>query len=221
MELSYWLSRWRKNKIGFHMAEGYSSLEHHLANISFPNNQTALVPLCGKSLDLITLTNHFNNVIGVEISEKAIKGFLQEQNLTATESSFADFKIFQTETITLWCGDFMKLPAHKIPAIDLIYDKAALVALPLEKRPGYAEKLVSLCSDSTFIMLHQFIYNQDEMPGPPFSVSEVELNNYFGKGFNSKLLEENNIDLNRFKKFQYRGLKSGLRERFILFTSKI
>ena len=221
MELSYWLSRWRKNKIGFHMAEGYSSLENHLANISFPKKQTALVPLCGKSLDLITLTHHFNNVIGVEISEKAINEFLQEQNLTATESSFADFKIFQTESIILWCGDFMKLPLHKLPAIDLIYDKAALVALPPEKRPGYAEKLVGLCSDSTFIMLHHFIYNQDEMPGPPFSVSEEELNNYFGKGFNSKLLEENNIDLNRFKKFQYRGLKSGLRERFILFTSKI
>lgn len=221
MELSYWLSRWRKNKIGFHMADGYPTLEQHLANISFPKQQTALVPLCGKSRDLITLTHHFNKVVGVEISEKAIKEFLQEHNLTATESSFADFKIFKTESINLWCGDFMKLPAHKLPSIDLIYDKAALVALPSDKRPEYAEKLVSLCSDSTFIMLHHFTYNQKEMPGPPFSVSDRELNAYFGEKFNAIILEKSEIDLNRFKKFQYRGLKSGLMERFILFTSNI
>lgn len=115
----------------------------------------------------------------------------------------------------------MKLPAHKLPAIDLIYDKAALVALPSEKRPKYAEKLLSLCSDSTFIMLHHFIYNQDEMPGPPFSVSVRELNAYFGDMFKAEILEKSELELNRFKKFQYRGLKSGLMERFILFTSKI
>jgi len=221
MELSYWLSRWRKNKIGFHMAEGYPTLEHHITNTSFPKQQTALVPLCGKSRDLITLTHHFDKVVGVEISEKAIKEFLQEHNLTATEGSFADFKIFETGSITLWCGDFMKLPAHKLPAIDLIYDKAALVALPHEKRARYAEKLVSLCSDSTFIMLHHFIYNQDEMPGPPFSVSDRELNEYFGETFKAEILEKSELDLDQFKKFQYRGLKSGLMEKFILFTSKI
>jgi thiopurine S-methyltransferase len=203
------------------MAEGYTSLEQHLSNIPFPKQQTALVPLCGKSRDLITLTHHFNKVVGVEISEKAIKEFLREHHLTATESSFADFKIFQTESITFWCGDFMKLPARKLPEIDLIYDKAALVALPSEKRPGYAEKLNSLCSDSTTIMLHHFMYNQDEMPGPPFSVSDQELNEYFGNKFKSEVLEKNELDLNQFKKFQYRGLKSGLTERFILFTSKI
>ncbi|MDZ7758456.1 hypothetical protein [Rhodohalobacter sp.] len=219
MELSYWLSRWRKNKIGFHMADGYPALERHLNHNSFPKQQTVLVPLCGKSRDLITLTHHFNNVIGVEISEKAIGEFLQENGLTATESSFADFKIFEAGSITLWCGDFMKLPARKLPPVDLIYDKAALVALPPEKRAKYAEKLVSLCSDSTYILLHHFIYKQDEMPGPPFSVSEPELNEYFGRKFKKEILEQNILDLNRFKKFQYRGLNSEIRERFILFTT--
>jgi hypothetical protein len=59
------------------------------------------------------------------------------------------------------------------------------------------------------------------MPGPPFSVSDQELNEYFGNKFKSEVLEKNELDLNQFKKFQYRGLKSGLTERFILFTSKI
>jgi len=221
MELSYWLSRWRKNKIGFHMADGYPALEHHLTHIPFPKRRTALAPLCGKSRDLITLTHHFNNVIGVEISEKAIGEFLQENSLSATESSFADFKIFEAGSITLWCGDFMKLPARKLPIIDVIYDKAALVALPPEKRGKHAEKLISLCSEYTFILLHHFIYNQDEMPGPPFSVSKPELNKYFGRWFKTEILEQNKLDLSRFKKFQYRGLNSEFRERFILFTSKI
>ncbi len=202
------------------MPDGYPALERHLNNIQFPKQEAVLVPLCGKSLDLITLTRHFSHVIGVEISEKAIREFLQENNLTAKESSFADFKIFKTDSITLWCGDFMKLPPRKLPPIDLIYDKAALVALPGDLRSGYAEKLISLCSDSTFIMLHHFVYNQVEMPGPPFSVSEQELSDYFGNKFESTILEANKLELNQFKKFQYRGLKSGFGEKFILFTSK-
>lgn len=202
------------------MADGYPPLDRHLEKLSFTTHPTVLAPLCGKSRDLMTLTRHFSHVIGVEISEKAIREFLEENSLSATESSFAEFKIFKTEQITLWCGDFIKLPSQKIPVIDLIYDKAALVALPAEKRPAYAEKLRSLCSDHTLILLHHFVYNQSEMPGPPFSVSEQELDNYFGKEFKTEILEEKNLDLNKFEKFQYRGLKSGLHERFILFTSK-
>ena len=219
MELSYWLSRWRKNKIGFHMPEGYPALEPHLKNIPLPKKKTVLVPLCGKSRDLLTLTRYFDKVIGVEISEKAIREFLQETGLKATEKSFADFKIFETEPITFWCGNFFKLPVRKINPVDLIYDKAALVALPPGRRPEYAEKLLTFCTNSTSILVHHFIYKQDEMPGPPFSVFEKELENYFGDMFSSVVLEESELNLDTFKKFQNRGLKSGLRERFILFTT--
>lgn len=202
------------------MPDGYPALEKHLKTLTFPQDGTVLVPLCGKSVDLITLSKYFGKVVGVEFSEKAILEFFREQNLEYSVSTFANFKIYTSGIFELWCGDFMKLPAHKIKPVDLIYDKAALVALPENRRGGYMEKLLSLTSDHTDILLHHFIYAQNEMPGPPFSVPDDELMHYIGANYQTKILEENRIDINRFKKFQKRGLKSGLMERFILFTSK-
>lgn len=202
------------------MPDGYPALEKHLKTLTFSQDGTVLVPLCGKSVDLITLSKYFGKVVGVEISEKAILDFFREQNLEYLVSAFANFKIYTSGKIELWCGDFLKLPAHKIKPLDLIYDKAALVALPENRRGEYMDKLLSLTSDRTDILLHHFIYVQQEMPGPPFSVTSDELMHYIGADFQSNILEENRIDINRFKKFQKRGLKSGLMERFILFTSK-
>lgn len=220
MELSYWLSRWRKNKIGFHMPEGYPVLSQHLSNLEMNQNRHVLVPLCGKSLDLVELTKHFDHVTGVEISEKAIQDFFEEHRLKPSEKSYAEFKIFETESVSIWRGDFLKLPVHKVPDFDLIYDKAALVALPAHKRSTYAEKLLSVTSSDTHILLHHFIYAQDEMPGPPFSVSNAELDNYFGPYFTTNVLEQKKLDLNQFEKFKKRGLKSGLTEQLLHFRPK-
>jgi thiopurine S-methyltransferase len=202
------------------MPDGYPALEKHLKTLTFPQDGAVLVPLCGKSVDLIKLSKYFGRVVGVEVSEKAILEFFREQKLEYSESTFANFKIYSSGKFELWCGDFLKLPAHKIKPLDLIYDKAALVALPENKRGTYMEKMLSLTSDHTDILLHHFIYAQHEMPGPPFSVTDGELMHYMGTDYQTKILGENRIDINRFKKFQKRGLKSGLMERFILFTSK-
>ncbi len=200
------------------MPEGYASLPKHLNQLKLPYFKNVLVPLCGKSLDLLTLSEYFDHVTGAEISEKAVLEFLAEHQPEHTKSTFADFSIYRSESFTFWCGDFLKLPPRKTPPFDLIYDKAALVALPPEKRPAYAEKIHSFCSEQTAILLHHFIYNQEEMPGPPFSVSDAEINRLFGKNFQTALLERENQDIHRFKKFVKRGLKSGLLEQFLLLT---
>lgn len=218
MELSYWKSRWRKKKVGFHMPGGYPGLIKHWASLKIPPSATVIVPFCGKSRDLIHLSKHCARVIGVEISEVAIHEFLTDNNLHAEHSSYKGFKIFKTGNMELWCGDFLKLPVQKIPVPDLIYDKAALVALPPEKRGAYAEKVLALSIPETRILLHHFIYNQDEMPGPPFSVTKEEIRILFGKNIDPVILEEQYLDLDHFKKFRNRGLKSGFKERFLIFT---
>lgn len=207
MELSYWQSKWRKGNIGFHMKEGYPGLEQHW-NALQAESPTPLVPLCGKSKDLLFLAGKCRRVIGVEISEIAVQEFLKENNLKADKTSFADFSIYQTGNIEIWQGDFFKLPRHKLPPLDLIYDKAALIALPPDMRKKYAAKILKLVSPQTRILLHLFEYRRDEMSGPPFSVPMGEVEDHFGKRFTIRILERNELDLNNYKKFQNRGLNS-------------
>lgn len=208
MELSFWESKWRKGNTGFHMEKGYPGLEKYWGTISLDEKPVALVPLCGKSEDLLFLGSHCTKVVGVEISEIAVQEFLTEHNLEAGTSTFAGFTIYHIKNIEIWQGDFFKLPAHKLPRIDLIYDKAALNALPPDLRKSYSEKILELCSDQTKILLHLLEYPQEEMSGPPFSVSLKEAEERFGRQFSIEVLEKKQLDLNNYKNFQNRGLRS-------------
>lgn len=208
MELSYWRSKWKKGKTGFHMDGGYPGLEKHWPSLQLSSQAIVFVPLCGKTKDLLFLSEQCSKVIGVEISEIAIHQFLTENNLKARSSSFAEFTIYQTKNIQLWNGDFFKLPKHKLAPFDLIYDKAALIALPPEIRKQYAKKILSFSSEHTQILLHLFEYNQEEMNGPPFSVSIREIEERFGEKFVLKILEKKELNINNYKKFENRGLQS-------------
>lgn len=215
MELSYWESRWNNDKTGFHMQDGYESLRSHWPSMNLPPEPNVLVPLCGKSLDMLFLKDQGANVTGIEISEKAITSFFIENKLEFEISHYSDFIIYTSGKIQLWQGDFMKFPKSRAN-FHLIYDKAALVALPPEKRASYASKLLELTHAGTLILLHHFIYPQDEMSGPPFSVGTSEVNEYFSSHFSLNLLEENQIPSKQFLPFRRRGLRSPITERFLL-----
>ncbi|WP_234567555.1 thiopurine S-methyltransferase [Rhodohalobacter sp. 614A] len=207
MELSYWQSKWRKGKTGFHMEEGYPGLATHWKSLGL-DHPVVLVPLCGKSKDLLFLAEHCEKVVGVEISELAVHQFLKENKLEANITSFANFSIYKTGNIEIWQGDFFKLPGHKFPPFDLVYDKAAMIALPPDMRRTYVSKVLELVSVHTQILLHLFDYPQEEMTGPPFSVPVTEVKDYFGKHFTIDILERNELGINYYKKFQNRGLNS-------------
>ncbi len=200
------------------MPDGYPGLRKHWNSVQLPAEPEVLVPLCGKAIDMVWLEKQNAKVTGVEISEKAILEFMEENRRNYKTGSFADFTLYKTGSITIWRGDFLKLPKLKMPDFDLIYDKAALVALPKPMRSSYYHKLSELCSDKTSILLHHFLYNQDEMPGPPFSIGLDEIKSAFKNTFKTTILEKNELNLANFEKFRLRGLKSGLTEQLLLLS---
>lgn len=219
MELSYWKSRWNKDNTGFHMPDGYPGLREHWPTFDLPSNPRVLVPLCGKSEDIIFLEQQGAAVEGVEISDKAILSFFSEHRRHSETRDYAGFRIYRSGEIELWQGDFLKYP-NRETGLDLIYDKAALVALPPEKQKPYADKLLSLAGPRTAILLHHFIYAQDEMPGPPFSVRPEKIDDYFSSQFTIRLLKENKMPSDRFPPFQRRGLKNPITERLLFLKPK-
>jgi thiopurine S-methyltransferase len=219
MELSYWQSRWRKGNTGFHMPGGYPALNTWQDRI-LTKDSRVLVPLCGKSDDLIWFAERCAGVTGVEISREAIESFFRDQHINPDRTSFLGFNIYSSNNIELWEGDFLKFPVRKAPRIDLIYDKAALVALPPSMRRNYIQKLLEWDNPRPDILLHHFIYDPDEMNGPPFSVSQTEILEAFGDIYDVDVLESNELDLSQFSKFMQRGLSGGLREQLLHLTPK-
>jgi len=106
MQPEFWHKKWESNQIGFHQPEVNPYLQRHWPDLAIPAQARVLVPLCGKSLDLLWLAGRGHRVLGVELSEKAVEDFFREQQLQPQVSEQGDFKVYRADAIELWCGDF-------------------------------------------------------------------------------------------------------------------
>lgn len=181
----YWIQKWLDKDTRFHQ----ESTHPHLLKFSknFPMG-SILVPLCGKSLDMIHLASLGHEIIGVELSEIACRDFFLENKLSCTEKEIPGFKVFSSQNITLYCGDFFELPQDVWKSITGIYDRAAIVALPEELRKKYANEIVKKAPKGSEILLIAFDYPAGILQGPPFSVPESELKRNF-KGCELKMID--------------------------------
>lgn len=217
MEISYWQSRWQKNHTGWHMDQVYPLLTKLWPHLPFKSNTQVLVPLCGKTLDMKWLAEKGCHVLGVDASPKALREFRALCPDEFLEDTSHSFSVYRSPNIELWEGDFLKLPKSKVPGPDLIYDKAAMVALPPEIRKTYTQKILELCEHNTQILLQTFEYNQEEMNGPPFSVDENEICRHFENQFSIQLMHKQS-KFNELSKFQQRGLSSYFDEKVFWLT---
>ena len=189
------------------MSEVYPGLTEFWPKLSLKQNSTVLVPLCGKSLDMLWLAEQGFHVVGIEASSKALEQFMEKSGQQFSRTHSHGYTVFKSPKIELWQGNFMNFPEHALHSIDAIYDKAAIVALPPEMRNRYASKLLNLGNRSMEIFLQSFEYEQTEMHGPPFSVDENEIHTHFSHRFDITIMNERSM-LEDVKKFQQRGLSS-------------
>lgn len=177
MQPEFWQACWENNHLGFQLDNVHPMLENLLPKLDLAI-KGVFVPLCGKSLDLAFLTKHYK-VVGAELSDIACRDFFAEQQLSPMITADGGFTRYETEQISLWNGDYFNLPQQAVAQCQFIYDRAALVALPLTMRKQYAEKTLSLFKSGTRMLLISVEYPQHEKQGPPFSVSQSELADLF------------------------------------------
>ena len=127
-------------------------------------------------------------MVGVELSSFACEAFFKENDLPFKLAYEKGFNIYQGEKITLFAGDIFELDRTMTGKLDAIFDRAALYALPSELRQRYVKAMINLLEPKAKMLLISFCYNQSEMNGPPFSVSEEEINCLYGHAFTIKQL---------------------------------
>lgn len=171
MKPEYWLERWQENRIGFHEVEPNPRLVENYRALN--DTIRALVPLCGKSVDLEWLAVHGHEVVGVELSEKAAEAFFAERNITPQRTQRGAFIELRHSTISILIGDFFATNAEELGHFDAVYDRAAMIALPPELRQRYVAHLPTLLSPKAKLLLVTLDY--DAEGGPPFAVSPAEI----------------------------------------------
>lgn len=199
MQESFWLQRWHANQIGFHARQVNGLLQRLWPAVAGSSDAAVLVPLCGKSLDIAWLAARGHRVIGVELAEVAVAAFFAEQGVEPVISEEGAFKVYRHGGVELLCGDFFALEARQLQNCALFYDRAALIALPAEMRERYVSHLSSVLPAGSKGLLVTLDYDQALMDGPPFSVSDAEVQGWSGRVWRSELLESQDALEPRFE----------------------
>ena len=205
MEHDFWHDKWQRQEIGFHQSEINQHLMKHWVSLAIPEDSKVLVPLCGKSLDMIWLLEKGYKVIGVELSPIAVEEFFSENDIIAEVREDEHFTVYQHGDLTIYRGDIFQLTEQHLQGVDVVYDRAALVALPENLRKAYVQHLDTVLHEQQDMLLVAMEYKQSQMPGPPFAVLEPEVQALFSDKHDVHLLEQFDV-LKVAPKFKERGL---------------
>lgn len=193
MQPEFWHKKWASNQIGFHLPQVNPYLQRFWPDLNLAAQTRVLVPLCGKSLDLLWLAGRGHRVLGIELSEKAVEDFFSEQQLQPQISEHGVFKVYRAGTIELWCGDVFALSAEDVADCSALYDRAAVIALPAPMRERYAEHLQNILPAGLKGLLVTLDYDQSQISGPPFSVDDDQVQHMFGGAWQIQVLESQDV----------------------------
>ena len=205
MDADFWHQRWQAGEIGFHRQEYNDHMMEFIDLLGLEPWDHILVPLCGKSRDMIWMRDHNYRVTGIEISPIAVADFFAEHDISYHVSDHAWGSRYTSDGITILCADFFDISSVDLPPIDGIYDRASLIALPSAMRADYVRHLATLMPDTARSLLITLEYPQNEMDGPPFSVNEKDVYQLYGDKFLIELLHSVDCLANE-PRFQQRGL---------------
>ena len=183
MDAEFWLAKWDRNEIGFHALHPHNGLVEYFNLLGPPPGSRVFLPLCGKSLDIHWFIKNKYSVLGVELSRLAVEQLFVELGIEPVVSSLsAEVTVFEGANIKIFVADIFSLTAAMLGPVDVIYDRAALVALPQATALRYTQHLMQLtrCADQFLVCVE---YDQARLSGPPFAVMEHDLERYYGGAY--------------------------------------
>lgn len=188
MDASFWHQRWGNNDIAFHKNEVNPLLVRYFAALSLAKGSRVFVPLCGKTFDIPWLLSQGYRVAGAELSKIAIEQLFMELGVQPKVSRAGEVDHYSATNIDIFVGDMFHLSSKVLGGVDAIYDRAALVALPEELRRRYTVHLTAITGKAPQLLIC-YEYDQSLMEGPPFSISNEEVNRHY----ESTLLGSTNV----------------------------
>jgi SAM-dependent methyltransferase len=126
------------------------------------------VPGCGSGHDVRAFSTKANHVVGVDIATRAIA------------KAQARLPIANEEYLL---ADLFELPAEFDHRFDWVFEHTCFCALDPATRRQYVDTIVRLLKPSGRLLAIFFINPDHDQEGPPYRVSPVELEEFFGPYF--------------------------------------
>jgi len=187
MKHDFWHQKWDKNEIGFHLSEANPLFVKHFPALNLKQGARVFLPLCGKTLDIAWLLAQGYKVTGAELSAIAIEDLFNSLNLTPTITKSGEITHYSADNIDMFVGNIFNVTPTMLGAVDAVYDRAALVALPEEMRKRYTAHLMALTHQAPQLLIC-FEYDQNLHAEPPFSISADEVKQHYQAAYDLTLL---------------------------------
>lgn len=198
-KMSMWEAQWAKGDTSFHLPEVNDRLLSYMNELvgvvtngtTDPAAKNILVPLCGKSKDLVHLHSLGHTVVGCEGVEQACTEFFSENNIEYSRSPIegVDGTLFTSNDgrIRLYQCDFLALTSDVVATkFDAVWDIQALVAINPRDRKQYVRTVRSLLADEFRYLLVTIEYEPFAHLGRPHSISYNAVKELFGSFSNVK-----------------------------------
>jgi thiopurine S-methyltransferase len=179
MQPEFWHERWSSNQIGFHESQVNPMLLANFAALELQPGARIFLPLCGKTVDIDWLLSRGQRVVGAELSPLAVEQLFERLALTPTRTRAGELERLSAAGLDIFLGNILALSGADLGEVDAVYDRAALIALPLDLRRKYAAHLADITGEARELLI-TLEYEQPRMPGPPFSVSDEEVGELYG-----------------------------------------
>lgn len=182
------------NDPSFHVRSPHKTLLKYYELVFKDNSKKrVLIPLCGKSLDMLHLAENGHDVVGVEFSHFAVKSFFEENSLDYTKEIIGKFVVWKSndpaKEITIYQGDFYEVDAETLGLFDVVWDRGSFTAINIVDRDLYTDIMFKLMKTSTQYLVQVCVYDGSLYGGPPHHVTEHAMKSTFGRKCNFEKLE--------------------------------
>lgn len=187
MDANFWHKKWEESDISFHQSAANPLLVQHFKLLSLAEGSRIFIPLCGKTRDIAWLLDNGYSVAGAELSKIAVEQLFAELSVVPAISNVGELEHYSAANIDIFVGDIFNLSDGLLGLVNAIYDRAALVALPLTMRNQYKDHLMRI-TDKAPQLLICYEYDQNVLQGPPFSISTEEVYQHYADSYELTLI---------------------------------
>lgn len=188
MKSDFWHQRWQNDELGFHESQPNRLLTTHFDVVNLCQGGRIFLPLCGKTLDIGWLLSKGFNICGAELSPIAVAQLFEDLGLEPVIEEHGALVHYSADHLRVFVGDIFDLSGEALGQVDLVYDRAALVALPDEMRRRYSRHLRDITGVVDQLII-TFEYDQPLMNGPPFSISGAMVHEIYDESYDIQLIE--------------------------------
>ncbi|MBC7429440.1 MAG: hypothetical protein H7336_12555 [Bacteriovorax sp.] len=172
--LNFWNQVWQDGTIRFHQNVFNSQMVSKFRDVDL-NGKTVLIPLAGKTRDILFFLEKGAQVTAVEFVEQAIIEFFENNEIQYTKIG----NLYQCENLKFYAMDFFAFTTEK--KFDVLFDRASQVVFAPAERPYYYQHMSTLIDTHTMLLLGAIEHTGPADFGPPHKISQAEVKNAYEK----------------------------------------